>query len=205
MNFVINYYDSLGNKVSKETFDKEWDSFQNELTEEYDRRVDELLESIPESIDDEEKIKMIYMWIVDNVEYEHQLDYNADGSVSVPTVPIYNNWGIQVSDKRAPIILKKAICSGLSPFLASILKRLNIECHLIRGETRELESGIRLKHMWNVVLINGEYRHIDVTYGIFNKESGEDPLKYFNLSDEELQKIGPHTNYDYSAFKEKTL
>lgn len=205
MNFVINYYDSLGHKVTKEEFDKEWNSFQEELKGEYDRIVEGLIEGIPEDLDLKEKIKRVYMWVIDNVEYEHELDYNLDGSVSVPVVPLYNNWGIQVSDKMAPIILKKAICSGLSTFLEDVLKRMNIECYLIKGNTRTLDNGASLKHMWNVCVINGVSYHVDVTYGIFNKEKGENPLEFFLIRDDELQEQGPHNNYDFTPFEGKSL
>lgn len=205
MKYVINYYDSLGNKVSKKVFDSEWNLFMEELEKEYNKKVTKIMDSIPEELDDVEKMKILFMWIIDNVSYEHNLDYNVDGSVSVPLVKIYNNWGIQVSDKFAPIFLNRAICSGLSSFFADLCQRLNIKCELIRGETRILDNGSHLKHMWNVVFCNGEAKHVDVTYGIFNKEKGEEPLKYFFISDEELKELGPHDNYIFPNIGDKKL
>ena len=105
------YYNSLGQIVSKEIFENEWKAFNQKLDKEYNKQLDELISMIPLDLSQEEKINFIFNWLVNNINYEHNLDYNNDGSVTCPIIEIYNNWGIRVSDKYAPLLLKKTICA----------------------------------------------------------------------------------------------
>lgn len=208
MGFVIknrNYYNSLGQIVSKEAFENEWVTFHQKLEEDYNIRIDKLISMVPLDLTQEEKIKFIFNWLANNINYEHNLNYNIDGSVSCSKINIYNNWGISVSDKYAPLLLKKTICSGIVSVVNDICSKLGIESSSIVGETRELENGARLKHVWNVIMIDGLHRHLDVIYGIYNKEKGMNPLDYCLISDETLRQLGPYCNYDDTLFNHKPL
>lgn len=46
-----------------------------------------------------------------------------------------------------------------------ICTKLGIESTSIRGETRKLENGNRVKHIWNIITIDGLPKHYDVIYG----------------------------------------
>lgn len=208
MSFTIKnrtYYNSLGQVVSKEIFESEWQVFRQKLEEEYDKQLEELISVIPLDLSDEEKMKFIFSWLVNNIEYEHNLDYYNDGSVSCPIIEIYNNWGIRVSDKYAPLMLQKAICSGIAPVVNDVCTKLGIESKSIIGETRELENGSRVKHVWNIITIGGVPRHFDVVYGIYNKEKGIDSLDFCLINDETLQQLGPHCNYDTTIFANNSI
>ncbi len=208
MGFTIKnrtYYNSLGQVVSKEIFESEWEVFCQKLDEEYNKQLDELISIIPLGLSQEEKMKFIFSWLVNNIDYEHNLDYNNDGSVSCPLNSVYNNWGIRVSDKYAPLLLKKTICSGIAPVINDICSKLGIESTSIRGETRELENGTRVKHIWNIVTINGLPKHFDIVYGIYNREKDMNPLDYCLINDETLQQLGPHCNYDTTIFANNSI
>lgn len=194
------YYNSFGEVVSQEEFEKEWKKFNEQLEEEYNKKLDTLVNSIPYNLSKEEKLKTAYLWLVNNIEYVHGLDFNVDGTVSTPLIEIYNKWGIRVSDKYAPLLLGKTICAGIAPVVNDICIKLGIESQLIYGETRVLENGARLKHVWNVISINGNNKHLDITYGIYNKEKNMNPLDFFLVDDNNLKQIGPHCNYDNTLF-----
>lgn len=199
MEFIIKnrtYYNSLGQIVTKENFENEWEAFNQKLNEEYNKQLNELISIIPLDLSQEEKMKFLFNWLVNHINYEHNLDYNNDGSVTCPIIEIYNNWGIRVSDKYAPLLLKKTICAGIVPVINDICAKLGIESTSIRGETRKLENGARIQHIWNTVTINGVSKHFDVIYGIYNREKGMNPLDYCLISDEILQQLEPHCNYD---------
>ncbi len=68
-----------------------------------------------------------------------------------------------------------------------------------------MHYGARLKHVWNVITIDGLHKHLDVTYGIYNREKGMNPLDYCLISDETLQQLSPHCNYDETIFNNKSL
>lgn len=101
--------------------------------------------------------------------------------------------------------MKKAICAGIVPVLNDICTKLGIESTSIRGETRKLGNGARVQHIWNIVNIDGLPKHFDVVYGIYNREKGMNPLDYCLISDETLQQIGPHCNYDTKIFTNNTI
>lgn len=112
MGFIIKnrtYYNSLVQIVSKEIFENEYNTFIKKLDEEYHKQLDELISIIPFDLSQEEKMIFIFSWL----DYEHNLDYSNDSSVTCPIIEIYNNWGIRVSDKYAPLLLKKTICAGI--------------------------------------------------------------------------------------------
>ena len=131
------YYNSLGQIVSKEIFENEWKAFNQKLDKEQNKQLDELISMIPLDLSQEEKINFIFNWLVNNINYEHNLDYNNDGSVTCPIIEIYNNWGIRVSDKYAPLLLKKTICAGIVPVLNDICTKLGIESTSIIGKTKK--------------------------------------------------------------------
>lgn len=199
------YYNSLGQAVTKEVFENEWQAFNQKLDEEYNEQLDELISIIPLYLSQEEKMKFVFNWLVNNINYEHNLDYNNDGSVTCPIIKLYNDWGIGVSDKYAPLLLKKTICAGIVPVINDLCKRLSIESTSIRGETKKLENGARVQHIWNIVTIDGVPKHYDVIYGIYNREKGMNPLDYCLISDETLQQLGPHCNYDATVLNNNSI
>lgn len=208
MEFIIKnrtYYNSLGQAVTKEVFENEWEIFNQKLAEEYNKQLNKLISIIPLDLSQEEKMKFIFNWLVNNINYEYDLDYNNDGSVTCPIIEIYNKWGIRVSDKYAPLLFKKTICAGIVPVINDICAKLGIESTEIRGETRKLESGARVQHIWNIITINGIPKHFDVVYGIYNREKGINPLDYCLISNETLQQLGPHCNYDITVFVNSSL
>lgn len=65
--------------------------------------------------------------------------------------------------------------------------------------------GAIVQHIWNIVTINGLSKNFDVIYGIYNREKGKNPLDYCLISDEILQQLGPHCNYDATAFANNSI
>lgn len=207
MSFTIKkrpYCNSLGQEVSKDEYESELTAFHEKIDKEYNRKLDELVASVPLELSVDEKLRFIFSWLVNNIEYDHDVYITKDGYASCLPIPIYNNWGVNVGQKYGPIFLKKTICSGIVPVVNDLCSRLGIEAFAIRGDTRELENGSRLHHIWNVIMIDGVPKHFDVVYGIYNREDGKDPFEFCLVSDEELQQVGPHCNYDTSLVKNST-
>ncbi len=73
MGFIIKnrtYYNSLGQIVSKEIFENEWNAFIEKLDEEYHKQLDELISIIPFDLSQEEKMIFIFNRLVNNINYE---------------------------------------------------------------------------------------------------------------------------------------
>jgi len=69
---------------------------------------------------------------------------------------IAKNLRFQVNESNAygSYIEKSAVCGGYADALAIYLEKINIPTYKVSSET----------HIWNVVKINGEWLHIDVTW-----------------------------------------
>lgn len=91
----------------------------------------------------------------------------------------------------------KAICEGYARALKMLLDACGIYSYLVIGNT-ENDEGETEGHMWNVVSVDGELYHVDVTWDDSDGELGELMYLYFNLTDEDIRKdhfdIVPYDN-----------
>ena len=78
------------------------------------------------------------------------------------------------------------------------------------------EKGIKYRHTWNIVKINGTYYHLDATFdNSLRKDYGNSEIRYdyFNLDDQQIFRDhepliapAPHcTDHDHFYYKEKEL
>lgn len=66
-----------------------------------------------------------------------------------------------------PLVEKRGICGGLAWAFKTLMDEANIECLCVSGFLKEdLKTG----HMWNLVKLDGQYYHVDPTWGI--KDNG---------------------------------
>lgn len=99
-----------------------------------------VLSTIPQGADTYEKVKAVYTYLIDHVEYrtsEH--DQNIAGVF----------W------KNA------AVCAGYAGAVQYLLERMDIPCIYVEGSARGSAEG----HAWNIVTIDGENYYVDVTNG----------------------------------------
>ena len=77
------------------------------------------------------------------------------------------------------LINGEAVCEGYSRAMQWLLKQAGIACTLVTGNS--VYNGE--SHMWNMVMINGNRYHLDVTW-----DSSEQRLRhnYFNITTEQL-------------------
>ena len=62
-----------------------------------------------------------------------------------------------------PLVELRGICSGLAWAFKTLMDEANIECICVSGFLKEdLKTG----HMWNLVKIDGQFYHVDPTWGI---------------------------------------
>lgn len=91
----------------------------------------------------------------------------------------------------------KSICEGYSRAMKMLLDGAGIYNYLVVGNT-ENEDGTIDGHMWNVVSIEGELYHLDVTWDDNDGEYGDNGYLYFNMTDEDIRKdhfdIVPYDN-----------
>lgn len=111
-----------------------------EIQKSVDYGYQEIISLIPDSADDYEKVKTVYTYLIDTVDYvstEH--DQNIAGVF----------WK------------KEAVCAGYARAVLLILEKLGIPCIYVEGDTRGSVEG----HAWNIVQLNGQYYYVDATNG----------------------------------------
>ena len=125
------------------------ENFQNQsvLIEKLD-----LLEKIKKEIDrqlegfsDYDKIREVHNWLIDNIEYDVNL--NADEPYSI----------------SGALTEGKAVCEGYSRSFKYIMDELEIPCVLVSG-TGTNSNGETESHAWNYVQLDGNWYAVDVTW-----------------------------------------
>ena len=89
------------------------------------------------------------------------------------------------------LIEGRANCLGFSHAFTYLMRAAGVVCFGVYGEANQEE------HAWNIALIDGKYRNVDVTW------DAAEPFeyKYFSLSDQEISKTHKKIQcaYDYPA------
>ena len=87
-----------------------------------------------------------------------------------------------------PIINRKATCEGIAKFVKRSLDYLAVDNIIVLGKAIDPSDGSKPeRHAWNMVFIEGESYHLDVTFDmtIMVRANRYD---YFNLSDNDIKK-----------------
>lgn len=82
------------------------------------------------------------------------------------------------------------VCEGIAKAVKVLLDALNVWCVIALCDNCP-EKGIRYRHTWNIVRINGKYYHLDATFDntLTKKQVNADaPIRYdyFNLPDKQI-------------------
>lgn len=80
-----------------------------------------------------------------------------------------------------------AVCEGIAKAVKLLLNELGVWCIVVMSENNP-EKGIKYRHAWNVVRINGEYFHLDVTFDNTISKENLRRYDYVNLSDKQILK-----------------
>jgi|GEM_PF-824459 len=80
------------------------------------------------------------------------------------------------------LFFKTAICEGISKTFKLLLNMLDVKCLIVVGDTNE-NVDKNVKHAWNIVKIEGESYHIDLTWDVNRSFSNAISHAYFCLSD----------------------
>lgn len=143
-------------KLSSILSPKEIDDYTRILNE----KVNEIVKSAQKNTSDYNIELFIHDYIVNNCKY----DKSEAGPLSNLK---YTSYGC--------LINQRAVCSGMSRANQLLLNKLGVECRVIRGDSRNEP------HMWNVVKVNGDWYHQDVTWD--NAPNPMNQYNYFNVND----------------------
>jgi len=88
---------------------------------------------------------------------------------------------------------KKGTCQGYAWTYMAVLRELGIDCCYVASDT--------INHIWNMVKIDGEWYHCDVTWD--DNKDGKPSRRHFLCSDEKAVRQG-HRDW-YSAYGDKCV
>ncbi len=181
------------------------------LLKAYEEKVSNVIQKMPRGLSFEEKVEYLYEYLVNEMDYDYEcLGRNTSEGTVYPSVFVdngdipnaYRNIGT-TADKESAFLHKKALCVAISKIFSDLCQKIGLKCEICEGKTAIIDenTGIRRKHVWNIVEDEyGRRSHVDVTYGIFVKDQhefknciGRKIEDFCMVSDEELFQRGPHT------------
>lgn len=133
-----------------------------------DKAYDIILKLFPNGVykNEIETVRAIHDYLVNNIKYD--TTHKAENS--------HNMYGALINGT--------AVCEGYAESFMYITRLCGIECIMVNGTL----SGV--SHVWNMVKLDGEWYHIDVTSDDPILKGGEQVLRfeYFNLTETEIKK-----------------
>jgi transglutaminase/protease-like cytokinesis protein 3 len=177
-----------GKPISEEEYNKRFADCVHSYESTYEVRVCNIVNQINNRCKtDREKLKMLFEFLSnDDMKYDLQ-STSFDGRMAQHRgyvfPPYGNEWRVPQS-KYSTILFNSGVCDSYSRAFEDISNRLGIRCKTVTGNNGSMD------HAWNVVLENGELKHIDVTYAITEKRiSGYNKMNYFMKSLAELNSV----------------
>lgn len=92
------------------------------------------------------------------------------------------------------LVEKQALCQGYSRTFTYLCSEAGIDSFVVLGVAGE-------PHMWNVVKMDGDYYHIDLTWDDPDNKSAPDSVRYdyFGITDERIRQLRQVDDYDYAV------
>ena len=160
---------------------------------ECENTTDELLKCIIEytttdDMSDIEKVKAIHDWIIANIAYDTEKEKKM-------------NNGEEVSGTDSETLINgKGVCTEFALLFDRFMKLLNIESIYIIGTAANFgeKFSVATNHAWNMVKIDGNWYHVDVTWDNPSKNvvTGNINYDYFLISDKQMS-AKRQWNYGY--------
>ena len=136
---------------------------------------------ITDSMTTKDKVKTIHDFIINNTDYDELKTNNINDE----TYKSNSAYGV--------LIQGYGICSGYADTMAIFLNKLDIKNYKISNDT----------HIWNLVYINGVWKHLDATWDDPISEFNANRDTYFLISYDELDKLDDDTHsFNKSIYKE---
>lgn len=85
-----------------------------------------------------------------------------------------------------PFMNGKGVCEGFAKAFKYLADQHGLQSINVIGTSTDPQTGINEPHLWNLVLIDGAWRHIDVTFDSTIRATEFNRYDYFCITDEEI-------------------
>ena len=144
----------------------------NQLSE-IEKKADEIISLIPPLSSDYEKVKIIYDYLIQNIEIAD--DELEKAELGLP-------FNLNIWSEYGALIENKAVCDGIAKAFYYVAKKADIYVLYVTSN--------ELNHAWNIVWLDGKYYLVDATWRIF--------LTYANYQGDFVKSIPlPDTKHAY--------
>lgn len=187
-NFVnpLNTFEKINTKIysiGKITFTKE-SRYTNDEAQKVKNKIDEIYKNNYDSSKNiTDNIRIFHDYIINNTKYDIENDDLSNNS--------------KASTAYGVLFENKGICSGYSDTMALLLDKMKVKNYRISSDS----------HMWNLVYIEGAWKHLDLTWDdpVVENDSEKNILsdKYFLIDAETLKNYNDNEhNFDESIYVE---
>lgn len=111
---------------------------------------------------------------------------------SIITSCTYNSDAVNPNSIYGCLVDKSALCQAYSKAFSYLCSEAGINSYLVIGVADE-------PHMWNIVEMDKEYYHIDLTWDDPDRPKNPDSIRYdyFGLTDERIRQLRQVDDYEY--------
>jgi len=134
-----------------------------------DAKVDQIYNSIiTDNMTLYEKIKVIHDYIINNTKYLEETERDIYGELLFP-----------LSSNKAYGLLANNVanCAGYTDTMAIFLHKLGVKNYKISNIIKPIDYS-KTYHVWNLIYIDGSWKHLDLTWDDPVMISGKDVLSY---------------------------
>lgn len=156
--------------------------FDVKTIKEYNRKIEKVVNGLAGQLQltegtDYEKVIKVHDWICRNVHYDF---LGADMSNPARVISAHNIIGVFAQ--------RRAQCEGIAKAAKVLLNAVDVKCIVATGVANKGENST--PHAWNIVNVDGNPYHMDVTWDIGGivESSNQIPYDYFNINDAMISK-----------------
>ncbi len=182
-------YDASSYDVTRITIKYDFDgaTTRSEFLTRYNQveeKLDEIIAMVDEDWSDLKKILFIHDYLVNSISYDYK-NFTA-GTLDDAQFSLYG-----------ALIENNAVCEGYSKSFMVLMERLGYDCMLV--------SSSSMSHMWNLIKLNGNWYHMDVTWddpimtGADRDIPGYVKHTHFLLSDSKMINERKHNGWNADA------
>ena len=156
--------------------------FTKEKVKEYNRKIEKEVNRLADQLNlttgtDYEKEIKVHDWICQNISYDEEGSNTNNPTRMITSHSIFGVFAHH-----------RAQCEGIAKAVKVLLNAVNVRCIVVNGEF--VKNGKAVPHAWNMVNIDGQPYHLDVTWdiGAIGASFKRIPYDYFNLNDQLIGK-----------------